>query len=186
MKSATEPLSCQQRSAFTGLVKSIANDPAITDVRWAAYMLATVKHECAETWRPIEELGKGQGRKYGAAEPVTDNNGVTREYRYYGRGYVQLTWKENYHKLGQALGLADKLMFEPDLALDPSIAYRIMSYGMTHGSFTGGTLAKYIKGANADYRNARRIINGLDQADRIAGYAKLLETALLGSIAVVG
>jgi predicted chitinase len=162
------------------------NDAAITDVRCAAYMLATVKHECAETWRPIEEFGKGAKRKYGEPESVADDKGVTRENRYYGRGYVQLTWKENYRALGVALGMGERLMYEPDLALDQDVAYRIMSFGMTHGSFTGVRISKYIDADGADYRNARRIINGLDQADRIAGYANQLETALLGSLRVAG
>jgi predicted chitinase len=180
------PLSDARRSGFTKLVESIKKDDAITDIRWAAYMLATVKHECAETWRPIEESGKGANRKYGERESVTDDKGIARENRYYGRGYVQLTWKENYRTLGAALGMGDRLMYEPDLALCQDTAYRIMSFGMTHGSFTGARLSKYIDASGADYRNARRIINGLDQADRIAGYAKQLETALLGSIQVPG
>ncbi len=179
-------MSDKQREGFTGLVKSIAGDRAITDMRWAAYMLATVKHECAETWRPIEEFGKGAKKKYGQAVSVTDDNGVIHENRFYGRGYVQLTWQENYEKIGAALGLGNQLAVEPERALDPSVAYRVMSYGMTHGSFTGRTLSAYIKDGRADYRNARRIINGLDQADRIAGYAKQLETALLGNIPVAG
>jgi predicted chitinase len=177
-------MSDSQQSGFTRLVQSLKNDGAVTDVRWAAYMLATVKHECAETWRPIEELGKGAKRKYGEPEPVTDDKGVTRDNRYYGRGYVQLTWKENYHALGVALGMGERLMYEPDLALDPDVAYRILSFGMTHGAFTGVRLSKYIDSDGADYRNARRIINGVDQADRIAGYANQLETALLGSLRV--
>jgi len=177
-------LSDSQQNGLTQLVEWLAKDEAITDVRWAAYMLATVKHECAEAWRPVEEAGKGAKRKYGEAESVTDDKGVTRENRYYGRGYVQLTWKENYHTLGVALGLGEQLMYEPDLALDPKTAYRILSYGMTHGSFTGARLSQYIEADGADYRNARRVINGLDQADRIAGYASQLETALLGSLRV--
>ena len=32
-------------------------DTAMTDLRWAAYMLATVKHECSDTWQPIIERG---------------------------------------------------------------------------------------------------------------------------------
>jgi predicted chitinase len=179
-------LSDSQQSGFTNLIESIKKDNAITDLRWAAYMLATVKHECAETWRPVEEFGKGANRKYGEPESVTDDKGITRENRYYGRGYVQLTWKENYRELGVALGMGGRLMYEPDLALDPDIAYRIMSFGMTHGSFTGARLSKYIDADGADYRNARRIINSLDQADRIAGYARQLETALLGSIRAAG
>src|SRR5581483_8633719 len=54
---------------LSNLLDMMAEDPNLTDIRWAAYMLATVKHECADTFRPIEEFGKGRGRPYG--EPVT-------------------------------------------------------------------------------------------------------------------
>ena len=40
------------------LLNAIIADTEITNIAWAAYMLATVKHECANTWRPIEEYGK--------------------------------------------------------------------------------------------------------------------------------
>lgn len=33
----------------------------IDDVRWTANMLATVRHECANRWLPIEEFGKRKG-----------------------------------------------------------------------------------------------------------------------------
>jgi len=32
-------------------------DADLSDIRHAAYMLATVKHECADTWQPIIERG---------------------------------------------------------------------------------------------------------------------------------
>jgi hypothetical protein len=162
----------------------MAADAALTDMRWAAYMLATVKHECAETWRPIEEYGKGAGRKYGIAETVIDRSGTPHQNKYYGRGYVQLTWKYNYEAMGAALGLGDALVIEPERALDRDTAYQIMSHGMLNGTFTGKRLSMYINASGADYRNARRIINGTDQAERIAGYATQMETVLLASIPV--
>jgi hypothetical protein len=162
------PLSQTQRAGLSHLVTSLTTDPAVTDVRWAAYMLATVKHESADTWRPVEESGKGAGRAYGTT--------------YYGRGYVQLTWEYNYAALGQALNMGNQLVTSPGLALDPSIAYRILSYGMRNGSFTGKRLSTYIGPQRADYVNARRIINGTDQAARIAAYARQMETLLLANI----
>jgi hypothetical protein len=176
------PLSSSQREGFTTLLTVMSQDTDLTDVRWGAYMLATVKHECAETWRPIEEFRKGAGRPYGVAEPVVDSQGISHLNVYYGRGYVQLTWKDNYQKLGHDIGAGDELLIRPELALVPETAYRIMSYGMRKGAFTGKALPTYIAGNTADYVNARRIINGTDQADRIAGYAKQLETILLANI----
>jgi hypothetical protein len=176
-------LSASQREGLAALLNAMAHDPALSEVRWAAYMLATVKHECAETWRPIEEYGKGAGRKYGEVVTVFDSSGQPHQNRYYGRGYVQLTWRYNYEAIGAALGMGDALLIRPELALEPQTAYQIMSWGMRNGTFTGKKLSDYINAGSADYRNARRIINGTDQAARIADYARQMETMLLGSIA---
>src|SRR5262249_7194212 len=98
---------------------------------------------------------------------------------YYGRGFVQLTWKDNYQAMGQVL--QNRLVYEPSLALDAEVAYRIMSWGMRKGSFTGKKLGDYISGGTCDYTNARKIINGLDQAQKIADYATKLEAILRAS-----
>lgn len=165
-----------QVDGLNALLDGMEADADVTDIRWMAYMLATVKHECADTWQPIEEYGKGKGRKYGNPVTVTDADGNKYTNTYYGRGYVQLTWEENYRKMGDALG--NRLLYEPSLALDPAIAYQIMSLGMRRGSFTGKKLADYINDKGCDYVNARRIINGTDRADLIAGYARDLEAIL--------
>ena len=60
----------------------------------------------------------------------------------------------------------------------PAIAYPIMSVGMRKGLFTGKKLGDYIGSSGCDYRNARRIINGVDQAARIAEYATTIEAVL--------
>ena len=166
------------------LLRQLQHDKEVTDLRWGAYMLATVKHECAETWQPIEEYGRGKTRAYGKEVIVRDEQGNEYRNKYYGRGYVQLTWVENYRDVGRKIGMHDQLMLHPDLALAKEVAYRIMSYGMRHGAFTGRRLSTYISGEKADYENARRIINGTDQAVRIARYAGRFETMLLGSIPV--
>jgi putative chitinase len=168
-----------QRAGLEALLTAAEADTEITDIRWLAYMFATVKHECAGTWRPIEEYGKGQGHKYGVAVTVTDPEGKSYSNVYYGRGYVQLTWDYNYRNMGKVLN--NRLLYEPSLALDAAVAYRIMSYGMRNGSFTGAKLSRFISGETCDYKNARKIINGLDQADRIAGYAVKLEAILRAS-----
>jgi hypothetical protein len=43
--------------------------------------------------------------------------------------------------------------------------------GMIGGWFTGKKLSDYLGNGKVDFVNARRIINGLDRADDIAGYA---------------
>ena len=170
-----------QVDGLESILNSIEQDPDITDVRWAAYMMATVKHECADKWQPIEEYGKGKGRKYGNPVTVKGSDGKSYTNVYYGRGYVQLTWDYNYKSLSTAIGLNDSLYINPALALDPVDAYKIMSYGMRHGTFTSKKLADYIHDSACDYKNARRIINGLDKWDIIQGYAQKLQKVLEAS-----
>src|SRR5215471_2533387 len=67
------------------------------DDRHLAYILATTFHETAQTMQPIAEYGKGKGKKYGV--PAGPYNQV-----YYGRGFVQLTWYDNYVTMQKALG----------------------------------------------------------------------------------
>jgi hypothetical protein len=174
----TPRLSAAAKNGLSTLLESIHTDTEITDIRWAAYMLATVQHECASKWLPIEEFGKGKGRPYGTPVPVSDENGTSYLNTYYGRGFVQLTWRANYDRMGRALGMGNLLVLHPEHALEPQTAYRVMSLGMRTGIFTGKKLADFIHGAQCDYVNARRIINGIDRAELIAGYAKVWEQSL--------
>ena len=68
-KSQYGALNGSQTSGLGALLSFLEQDRGVGDLRWAAYMLATVKHECANQWQPIEEYGKGQGMAYG--NPVT-------------------------------------------------------------------------------------------------------------------
>lgn len=163
-------------------------DAKITNVRWAAYMLATVKHECADTWRPITERGrKSYFDKYEPSTRIGKRLGNTQPgdgWRYRGRGYVQITGRANYKRLSAALGLPDdqNLIDYPENALIPAVAYEIMSYGMRRGAFTGKKLGDYLSSQKRDYKNARRIINGTDRWQLIAGYAERFEEILQASM----
>lgn len=138
------------------------------DLRWTAYCLATTYHETDKTMLPIAEYGRGKGRAYGEAI-----NGRV----YYGRGYVQLTWIKNYETMGKIIGF--DLIGNPELALDPLIASRVMFEGMIRGSFTGKKLVDYFNDGLTDWVNARKIINGLDKAETIASYARQFHGALI-------
>lgn len=161
-------------------------------IKHAAYMLATAWHETAITMQPIGEYGKGHGRKYGTWRrnsrgvqyaPMSGGKNAAvylkSEYAhlYFGRGYVQLTWFNNYKLMGEILGI--DLLNNPDLAMRADIAANIMIVGMVRGLFTGKKLNDYINDKKTDYVNARRIINGTDAAAKIASHAVKYERALI-------
>lgn len=158
------------------LLSFMTNDDTIPSVYEAAYMFATVWHECAGTFAPIEEFSRGKNRPYGK---TCDNGEI-----FYGRGYVQITWDYNYKRIGKVIGL--DLYNKPSLALHYDVAYRILSIGMRRGLFTGVGLSKYIKpGQQPNYIGCRKIINGTDKAEAIAEKARkaqaYFEASVVGS-----
>lgn len=134
--------------------------------RQIAYIFATAIHETARTLEPIKERRAKSGT---ALRLRQDRYWLT---GYYGRGFVQLTWKKTYARAGEALGV--DLVGKPDLALDRKIAAAILVRGMIEGWFTGKRLAEFVNG-KADYINARRVVNGLDKAEEIAQIARRIE-----------
>lgn len=147
------------------------------DDRHLAYVLATSFHETGKKMQPVEEIGHGQGHEYGYPDPQTGKC-------YYGRGHVQITWKSNYQAQDKKLGLDDQLVWDPDLALDPLISLQILFGGMRDGDFTGVCLNDFIACSDpdtdeTDFYNSRKIVNGLDRADTIEGYAYKFAHAIM-------
>lgn len=158
-----------------------------------AYILSTAYHESYHrsinpNWNPVRE-GFANSNE-GAISAVTKlfNAGrISHNYAlphtngnsYYGRGFVQITWPENYRKMGNRLGIP--LYENPDLALDRDVSAKLLVVGMIEGLYTGRKLSDY--GAqDFDAYNARRIINGLDKAETIKGYYETFNLAIAGSI----
>lgn len=155
-------LNNSQKEGLSELIDNLNKDPNITNYKHACYLLATTKHETGDTFKPIKEWGLGRGLEYGKPDKTTGKT-------YFGRGYSMITWKENYKKFSPIVGL--DLVMNPDLALEPDVAYKIISIGMIKGLFTGKKLSNYITNEICNYKEARRIINGIDKADLIANYA---------------
>lgn len=158
------------------LLTEFEKQTTITDLRQIAYCFATIKHETADTFAPVEEgcYLKTQAR-------IKAFQKTLRYYPYFGRGYVQLTWKKNYIKAGKFLGL--DFVANPDLLLERENSFQILIHGMNEGWFTSKKLSDYITNKSVDYINARRIINGTDKASAIAQLAIKFEGILKTSAA---
>lgn len=152
-------------------------------VRHQAYVLATAYHETAATMQPVREtLAKTDAeaaRRLERAWKAGKLSWVKTPYwradngKYWiGRGYVQLTHKVNYERAGKRMGV--DLVADPSAAMSPMLAARIIVQGMSEGWFTGVKMSDC-----ATYRDMRKVVNGMDRADMIAGYAAKFETALL-------
>lgn len=157
---------------------------------WTAYAMATSFHETGHTMLPIREYGSDaylrrmydieglrpeKARELGNLYP---GDGIL----YCGRGYVQLTGRRNYELADQKLGLGGFMADHPDMAMDPKVAAKILRLGMEEGWFTGRRLAHYLSTDHpetlASFKAARRIINGTDKSELIAGYAVEFQAAL--------
>ena len=157
------------------------------DMRWLAYALATAYHETGFTMQPVTEQGgvvyltymydpQSANPKRAALARANGNIHPGNGVKYCGRGYVQLTWASNYRRIGDLIGV--DLLNGPERALEPEIAARILYAGMIGGWFSGVGLSRYFNTKTTDWKNARRIINGLDCADKITGHAKAFYAAL--------
>lgn len=246
--------------AVLKLIGFMENDKRIIDIRWMAYMLATVLRETTHTvteevlafdkkgnpikdkagkqvmkrtkrfmaMTPVDEGGHGHGRKYylpvkvrrmadgtvtvaemdgdqfvvgtdgrfkatntGAIRGTNPNTQATSSYvqemgkelKYFGRGFVQLTWWDNYAAAGVALGHGLEFLLDPEMVKKPEISYEIMAHGMLtgYGFANGHRFSEYFYGTTSDYVGARRMVNGTDHAQEIADNALKFEAILLRS-----
>lgn len=178
-------LSQEEVDGTSALLDACAGLP----IAWTAYALATTLHETAGTMRPIRERGSPtylrrlydkDGERPHIAERLGNTSAGDGE-RFCGRGYVQLTGRRNYALAGRKLGV--DLAGRPELAEDPQVAARVLREGMTEGWFSGKRFADFLPvnglASPAQFKAARRIINGVDRDVLIAGQATRFQTALL-------
>lgn len=177
-----------------GLILDEWERAALSDRRHLAYMLATAYHEVDRTMQPIKEYGSPQyffrmydieGTRPSVARALGNlysGDGA----RFSGRGLVQLTGRKNYQRMSELVTLARwqvDLTQDPDQALRSDIAVAVLFEGMlkaesSFGDFTGLALEDFFNDHMDDPVGARRIINGLDQAEKIAGYHRQFLAAL--------
>lgn len=199
-----------QVAPLDALLDFLERDPHVTHIPDAAYLLATAYHETAGTFRPVREYG-GRARAermYGYLTSLgkrLGNDAPGEGAAYMGAGFVQLTGETNYgraeaemrrqypdvvarfeartgKRFDLTVGDQEGDEADPDNAMDPEIAYCILSAGCRQGWF-GKRMTDYTHKSPPDYKNARRSVNGTDAAEKIAGHARKLEAALRSAVA---
>jgi peptidoglycan L-alanyl-D-glutamate endopeptidase CwlK len=123
--------------------------------------LATIRAE-SEGFAPVEEQPSRfntspDGEPFDLYDHRRDlgNRGRPDGSRYRGRGFVQLTGRDNYHRYGMAVELGDCLLHEPHRATEPAIAGRLLAAFLADRQ-------RPIKQAllEGDLARARRLVNG--------------------------
>jgi putative chitinase len=167
--------------------KHFADD---TDVQnptdYLAYNLGTAFHETAQTMQPITERG---GHSYfNKYEPemklgkILGNTETGDGFRFRGEGHVQNTGRANAVKatkrLNTLFNLGIDLVANPEQRGDPFVSAMSLFLGNKEGWWTGKKLGDYLKPGAPDFVNARRVVNGTDRANTIAGYAKAFKEAI--------
>lgn len=146
---------------YTRLIVDVASKHGLLRNQ-LAYVLATAYWETARTMKPVKEA-------YWVKNAEAWRKRNLRYYPWYGRGFVQLTWEDNYIKAGRELGR--DFITDPDAVMEPEASAEILVVGSRDGWFTGKKLSDYITLQKSDFRNARKIINRMDKASEIARIA---------------
>lgn len=142
-------------------VLTALEESGLTDRGIVLMALATIRAE-TESFRPIDE-GKSRfntspgGRPFDLYDNRKDlgNQGSPDGATFKGRGYIQLTGRDNYRTIGTDIGLGKKLLDEPALANKPDVAANILAFFLKRKE-------RRIKEAlmAGDLRRARRLVNG--------------------------
>jgi len=151
--------------------------------QWA-YVLATVYHETAATMAPVREA-------YRQSEEWRRLN--LPYWPHYGRGYVQITHKDNYERMAAVVKRDLKIVIQHrDDFMLPKVAFFVLIYGFKYGSYTGKAISDYIPDNTLKseryhyesiaqgiaptetllykyYQDARRCINGVNKEDAKKG-----------------
>lgn len=175
---------------------------------WAAYCLGTTHHETGGEMAPnVENLNYTTAARIRAvwpsrfptmasAQPFVRNArglanhvyngrmgnrpGSNDGWDFRGRGQSHITGRENYERADAALGLNGELVRNPDKALEPDIAAKILVLGMLGGWFTGKKLNDFIPAepSRENLIHARKIINPDNNGPSVADVSLVFLAAL--------
>jgi len=142
-------------------VLNALTEAQLTTKEMVLIALATIRAE-TESFVPLSEGASHFNTSPGGSpfdlydlRPGLGNLGPPDGQRFRGRGFVQLTGRANYIEHGRAIGLADQLVANPELANDPAIASRLLASFLK--SREKQILAALEKN---DLTAARKLVNG--------------------------
>ncbi len=152
LRSICPRLSQEKAEEYLPLLLAAALEGDITNPPRLAAWLATLGHESLDltrleenlrytakgllrTWpkrftptlaaemegKPVAIASYVYSRRFGNGD-ISSGDG----WRYRGRGFIQLTFKDNYRDAGNAIGV--DLVMQPNLAATPAIAFRIAAW----------------------------------------------------------
>lgn len=174
--------------------------------QWS-YIMGTIQRETGAKYTPLREC-------YDEGSSISYCDSYVSGYKpYYGRGYVQITWQDNYKKF-QVRGasvclplflfpehcglsndhrpyalpqdiMACNLTTVPDLAMLPDVSLFITVYGMKFGTFTGAKLETYVRSTPADVATRKSMYTKARAVVNGNDVADLIATYALGWEAAV-
>jgi putative chitinase len=136
-------------------------DAGLADQQMILMALATIRAEVA-CFAPIGEFQSRfntspSGHPFDLYDNRAElgNQGPPDGSTFRGRGFIQLTGRKNYESHGQAIGLGNQLVENPDMACDPVIAAKLLASFIK----TNVTRIKTALATN-DLAQARKCVNG--------------------------
>lgn len=165
-----------------------------------AYALATVYGETGRTMEPVREgfakTDAGARRAVARLAARRGPNSAVAKYAqpagpyghvYYGRGFPQLTWIDNYRGASADAGV--DLVANPDAILDPVISARVLIRGLMDGRWNGRrkgiTHYEMLDGvpglSEVEAIAARRTVNVQDKAAEYARFYRSFRAALVAA-----
>jgi peptidoglycan L-alanyl-D-glutamate endopeptidase CwlK len=147
--------------AYLPLVLGALAEVGLDDPSMTLAALATIRAETG-SFAPIDEYpSKYNTAPGGAPFALYDfrrdlgNNAVGDGARYKGRGFIQLTGRDNYRTFSDKLGLDTLLLDRPDMANDPWIAARVLAAFLKSKE---SIIRKALE--RGDFTTARKAVNG--------------------------